>query len=53
MSGMGLGAQTHPFVQPSTKPLGKAKDYKESDSAIKFDSFNGQKDKFNAFTFIQ
>ena len=53
MHRIGFGVPPQPLLQPSLSPLGKPKDYKEGGSAVKFDSFDGQKNKLKALTFLQ
>ncbi|MCO5563833.1 hypothetical protein L7F22_017482 [Adiantum nelumboides] len=48
---LGIGHGVPP--QPLLKPVGKAKDYKEGGAAVKFDSFDGQKNKLKALIFLQ
>ena len=48
---LGIGAGVPP--QPLLNPVGKAKDYKEGGAAVKFDSFDGQKNKLKALIFLQ
>ena len=49
MLGIGYGVPPQPLLNP----VGKAKDYKEGGAAVKFDSFDGQKNKVKALTFLQ
>ena len=53
MPRMGYEVPPQPLLGSSHKSLGKPKDYKEGGSAVKFDSFDGQKNKLKALTFIQ
>ncbi|MCO5563825.1 hypothetical protein L7F22_017474 [Adiantum nelumboides] len=48
---LGIGHGVPP--QPLLKPVGKAKDYKEGGALVKFDSFDGQKNKLKALIFLQ